>query len=106
MAEAAVKHTVLKPMAVWRPFINSFKVTQYLTERTHTLLLDTSLVACFRLSGMAIRQEEGILPAAFLSELQDRARTLTRLTGSCVLLTVFTGCGRGCVSTRTARPAV
>ena len=38
---------------------------------------------------MAIRHEKGILPAAFLSGLQDGARTLTRLTGGCVLLTVF-----------------
>jgi len=90
MAEAAVKHTVLKPMAVLRPFIKSFEVTQCLTERSHTLLPDTSLVACFRLNGMAIRHEEGILAAAFLSGLQDGACTLTRLTGSCVLLTVFT----------------
>jgi len=90
MAEAVVKHTVLKPMAVLRPFIKSFEVTQYLTERTHTLLPDTSLVACFRLNGMAIPHEEGILPVAFLSGLQDGARTLTRLTGGCVLLTVFT----------------
>jgi hypothetical protein len=45
MAEAAVKRTVRKPMAVLRPFIKSFEVTQYLTERTHTLLADSSLVA-------------------------------------------------------------
>jgi hypothetical protein len=45
MAEAAVKRTVRKPMAVLRPFIKSFEVTQYLTERTHTLLPDSSLVA-------------------------------------------------------------
>jgi AraC-like DNA-binding protein len=90
---AAIKHTVLEPMAVLRPFIKNFEVTQYLTELTHTLLPDTSLVACFRLDGMAIRHEARILPAAFLSGLQDRARTLTRLPGSCVLLTVFTEVG-------------
>lgn len=93
MAEAAVKHTVLEPMAVLRPFIKRFEVTQYLTERQHTLLPDTSLVACFRLDGMAIRHEAGILPAAFLSGLQNRARTLTRMAGSCVLLTTFTDVG-------------
>jgi len=91
--EAAVKHTVLEPMAVLRPFIKRFEVTQYLTKRTHTLLPDTSLVACFRLDGVAIRHETGILPAAFLSGLQDRARTLTRPAGSCVLLTNFTDVG-------------
>jgi AraC-like DNA-binding protein len=93
MAEAAVKHTVLEPMAVLRPFIKRFEVTQYLTKRQHTLLPDTSLVACFRLDGMAIRHEAGILPAAFLSGLQNRARTLTRMAGSCVLLTTFTDVG-------------
>ena len=80
-------------MAVLRPFIKRFEVTQYLTERTHTLLPDTSLVACFRLDRMAIRHEARILPAAFLSGLQDRARTLTRLAGSCVLLTIFSEVG-------------
>jgi len=93
MAEAAIAHTVLEPMAVLRPFIKRFEVTQYLTERTHTLLPDTSLVACFRLDRMAIRHEARILPAAFLSGLQDRARTLTRLAGSCVLLTIFSEVG-------------
>ena len=39
---------------------------------------------------MAIRHEEGILPAAFLWDCRTGARTLTRLTGGCVLLTVFT----------------
>jgi AraC-like DNA-binding protein len=93
MAEAAVKHTVLAPTAVLRPFIKRFEVTQYLTKQQHTLLPDTSLVACFRLDGMAIRHEAEILPAAFLSGLQNRARTLTRMAGSCVLLTTFTDVG-------------
>jgi AraC-like DNA-binding protein len=93
MAEAAVRHTLLEPTAVLRPFIKRFEVTQYLTERTHTLLPDTSLVACFRLDDVAIRHEAEILPAAFLSGLQDRARTLTRLAGSGVMLTVFTEVG-------------
>ena len=57
MAEASVKHTVLEPMAVLRPFIKNFEVTQYLTERTHTLLPDTSLVACFRLDQVALWTE-------------------------------------------------
>jgi hypothetical protein len=63
LAEAAVKHSVLEPRVVLRPFIMRFEVTQYLTERTHRLLPDTSLVACFMLDGMALRHEAGILPA-------------------------------------------
>jgi AraC-like DNA-binding protein len=93
MAEAVVKHSVLEPMAALRPFIKRFEVTQYLTERAHTLLPDTSLVACFRLDDLAIRHEAEILPAAFLSGLQDRARTLTRPAGRGVMLTVFTDAG-------------
>jgi hypothetical protein len=106
MAEAAVKHTLLEPRVVLRPFIKRFDVTQYLTESHPQLLPDTSLVACFTLDGVALRHEVRISPAAFLSGLQDGARTLTRLTGSCVLADCLYGCGRRCVSTRAARPAV
>jgi AraC-like DNA-binding protein len=80
-------------MTMLRPFIKRFEVTQYLTKRAHTLLPDTSLVAFFRLDDVAIRHEAKILPAAFLSGLQDRTRTLTRLAGSGVMLTVFTDVG-------------
>jgi AraC-like DNA-binding protein len=93
MAEAAVERTVLEPLAALRPFIKRFEVIQSLTERIHTLLPDTSLVACFRLDGVAIQDGASILPAAVLSGLQDRARTLTHLAGSCVVLTVFTEAG-------------
>jgi AraC-like DNA-binding protein len=93
MTEAVTRHAVLEPMAALRPFIKRFEVTQYLAERTHTLLPDTSLVACFRLDDLAIRHGGRVLPAAFLSGLQNRARTLTRSAGSSVLLTVFTDAG-------------
>ena len=88
MAEAAVKHTVLKPIvaAIYQELRG-----HAISDRAHThAVAGHLLVACFRLNGMAIPHEEGILPAAFLSGLQDGARTLTRLTGGCVLLTVFT----------------
>jgi AraC-like DNA-binding protein len=93
LTEAAVRHTVLEPMAVLRPFIKRFEVTQYPIERTHTLLPDTSLVVCFRLDDTVIRHESRILPAAFLKGLQDSARALLRPAGSSVLLTTFTDVG-------------
>jgi AraC-like DNA-binding protein len=88
-----VKHTVLEPLPALRLFIKRFEVTQYPTERTHTLLPDTSLVVCFRLDGTAIRHEARNLPAAFLKGLQDSARALSRPAGSSVLLTTFTDTG-------------
>lgn len=59
----------------------------------HTLLPDTSLVACFRLDGVALIDGASTLPGAILSGLQDRARVITHLAGSQVLLTVFTEAG-------------
>ena len=92
MGEAILKHTVLQPSAALRPFVKRFESIHSFTERSHTLLPDTSLVACFRLGGVAL-QGASALPAAGISGLQDRARTVTHLAGSHVLLTVFTEAG-------------
>lgn len=92
MGEAVLKHTVLQPSAALRPFVKRFESIHSFTERTHTLLPDTSLVACFRLDGIALHGAS-VLPAAGISGLQDRARTVTHLAGSHVLLTVFTEAG-------------
>jgi AraC-like DNA-binding protein len=91
--ELIVKHAVLQPSVALRPFIKRFEAVQSLTERMHTLLPDTSLVACFRLDGVALIDGASTLPGAILSGLQDRARMITHLAGSQVLLTVFTEAG-------------
>jgi AraC-like DNA-binding protein len=76
MAEAVIAHTVLEPMAVLRPFIKRFEVTRYLTERTHTLLPDTSLVA-FKEKHGAVRMEELARGAGLsLSALEKRFRKM------------------------------
>jgi AraC-like DNA-binding protein len=92
MGEAVLKHTVLEPSAALRPFVKRFESIHSFTERIHTLLPDTSLVACFRLGGVAL-DGASALPAAGISGLQSRARTVTHLAGSHVLLTVFTEAG-------------
>jgi AraC-like DNA-binding protein len=92
MGEAILKHNVVRPSAALRPFIKRFESIHSFAERTHTLLPDTSLIACFRLDGVAL-QGASVLPAAGISGLQDRARTVTHLPGSHVLLTVFTEAG-------------
>jgi len=83
----------VEPRAELRPFVKRFEVVRSLTERVHTLLPDTSLVACLRLDGAAMLPGSPALPTAILSGLQDRTRTLTHLPGSLVLLTVFTEAG-------------
>jgi AraC-like DNA-binding protein len=92
MGEAVLEHIVVQPSAVLRPFVKRFESVHSFAERTHTLLPDTSLVACFRLDGVAMHGAS-LLPAAVISGLQDRARTVTHLAGSHVLLTVFTEAG-------------
>ena len=92
MGEAILKHNVVRPSAALRPFIKRFESIHSFAERTHTLLPDTSLMACFRLDGVALHGAS-VLPAAGISGLQDRARTVTHLPGSHVLLTVFTEAG-------------
>jgi AraC-like DNA-binding protein len=87
------KHTVIRPSAFLRPFIKRFEMTHSLVERMHTLLPDTSLVACFRLEGVASIGEASALPVAILSGLQPEARRVTHRAGSHVLLTVFTEAG-------------
>jgi AraC-like DNA-binding protein len=91
--ELIVKHAVLQPSAALQRFVKRFEVTHSLTERMHTLLPDTSLVACFRLDGVALINGASALPSAILSGLQDRTRVITHLAGSQVLLTVFTETG-------------
>jgi len=92
MGEAVLKHTVLQPSAALRPFVKRFESVHSFSDRTHTLLPDTSLVACFRLGGVALHGASA-LPPAGISGLQYRARTVTHLAGSHVLLTVFTEAG-------------
>jgi AraC-like DNA-binding protein len=93
MTEEVVKHSVLVPSPVLRPFVKRFEVVQSFSERTHILLPDTSLVACFRMNGVAFLREQPALPMAILSGLQDKSRSLTHLAGSDVLLAVFTEAG-------------
>src|SRR5579859_4668654 len=93
MSAAVVEHTVLEPWTQLRPFVKRFEVVRSLTERAHTLLPDTSLVACLRLDGTAMLHGGQALPTAILSGLQDRARMLTHLPGSLVLLTIFSEAG-------------
>jgi AraC-like DNA-binding protein len=91
--EAVVKHAVLQPSVALRPFVKRFEVVQSLAERMHTLVPNTSLVACFRLDGVVLQDGSSTLPTAILSGLQDRARVFTHLAGSHVLLTMFTEAG-------------
>lgn len=91
--ETTVKHTVLQPTAALRPFVKRFEFIESFAERIHVLVPGTSLVACFRLDGVAFLQGASALPGAIVSGLQDRARLLTHLAGSHVLLTVFTETG-------------
>jgi AraC-like DNA-binding protein len=108
MGEPVVNHAVLLPSMALRPFVKRFEVVQSLTDRRHALLPDTSLVACFRLDGVAQiggigevkggKGAEGVgeastLPVAVLSGLQGRARVVNHFAGSHVLLTVFTEAG-------------
>jgi len=91
--DSPVRHIVLEPSTALRPFIKRFETTESFAERNHTLLPATSLVACFRLQGTARIAGASILPAGVFSGLQDRARVVTHLTGSHVLLAVFTETG-------------
>jgi AraC-like DNA-binding protein len=96
--EIILKHTVLRPSEPLQPFVKRFEVVHSFTERVHTLLPDTSLVACFRLDGVARLHGASVLPAAILSSailsgMQDGVRAVTHRAGSEVLLTVFTEAG-------------
>jgi AraC-like DNA-binding protein len=88
-----VGHAVFRPSVELRPFVKRFEFTHSYTERNHTLLPDTSLVACFRLDGVARLNGAAVLPHAILSGLQDRARVVNHHVGSRVLLAVFTEAG-------------
>ena len=105
MREPDVNHAVLLPSVALRPFVKRFEMTQSLVNRTHTLLPDTSLIASFRLGGVAqigvvdgtdgvkVVEGDSTLPVAALSGLQHRARMVTHMAGSHVLLMVFTEAG-------------
>jgi AraC-like DNA-binding protein len=93
MTRESVRHQVFTPSTALLPFVKRFEFTQSFTKRSHTLLPDTSLVACFRLDGVASFQGEPPLPMAILSGLQDSARSITHMPGSHVLLAVFTETG-------------
>jgi len=93
VSDSQVTHTVLPPSAPLRRFVKRFEITESHVERTHTLIPDTSVVACFRLAGTAFLNESSVLPDAIVSGLQDRARRVNHLRGSRVLLAVFTEAG-------------
>ena len=93
MSQGVVEHSIFPPSPALRRFVKRFEVTKSQAERTHILLPDTSLVACFRLDGMAFLNGSTALPAALVSGLQDRARRVTHMRGSQVLLAVFTEAG-------------
>jgi AraC-like DNA-binding protein len=89
-------HAVVAPSARLQPFVRRFEIIETFSERVHTLLPQTSAIACFRLDGMAVMHgasSSSALPAALFSGVQDRTRSMTHLPGSHVLLTVFTGAG-------------
>ena len=89
-------HSVVAPSARLRRFVKRFEIIETFSERVHTLLPDTSLIACFRLDGVALMHgasSSSALPAALFSGVQDRTRSVTHLPGSHVLLTVFTEAG-------------
>src|SRR5580658_519480 len=86
-------HAVVAPADRLRPFVRRFEIIETFSERVHTLLPETSAIACFRLDGVARMHGSSALPAALFSGVQDRTRLVTHLAGSHVLLTVFTDAG-------------
>jgi len=86
-------HAVMIPSEKLQPFVRRFEIIETFSERVHTLLPESSPIACFRLDGVALMRGASPLPAALFSGVQDRTRSITHLPGSHVLLTVFTGTG-------------
>ena len=94
MSEAVLTHAVRLPSMRLRRFVKRFEIIETFAERVHTLLPQTSAIACFRLDGVArMHGASSSLPAALFSGMQDRMRSMTHLPGSHVLLTVFTEAG-------------
>ena len=96
LSEAVLTHAVVAPSARLQPFVRRFEIIETFSERIHTLLPQTSAIACFRLDGVARMHgtsSSSALPAALFSGVQDRTRSMTHLPGSHVLLTVFTDSG-------------
>jgi AraC-like DNA-binding protein len=96
LSETVLTHAVVAPSARLRPFVRRFEIIETFSERVHTLLPQTSAIACFRLDGVARMHgasSSSALPAALFSGVQDRTRSMTHLRGSHVLLTVFTEAG-------------
>ena len=96
MSETVLTHEVLLPSMKLRRFVHRFEIIETFSERVHTLLPETSPIACFRLDGVVMMHgasSSSALPAALFSGVQDRTRSVTHLPGSHVLLTVFTGAG-------------
>ena len=89
-------HAVVAPSARLRRFVRRFEIIETFSERVHTLLPETSAIACFRLDGVALMHgasSSSALPSAIVSGVQDRTRSVTHLPGSHLLLTVFTEAG-------------
>jgi len=86
-------HAVVAPSERLRRFVRRFEIIETFSERVHTLLPESSAIACFRLDGVARMHGSSALPAALFSGVQDRTRSVTHLPGSHVLLTVFTEAG-------------
>ena len=94
LSATVLTHAVVTPSVRLRQFVRRFEIIETFSERVHTLLPQTSAIACFRLDGVArIHGASSALPAALLSGVQNRTRSMTHLRGSHVLLTVFTEAG-------------
>jgi AraC-like DNA-binding protein len=96
LSDAVLTHAVVAPSERLQPFVRRFEIIETFSERTHTLLPQTSAIACFRLDGVARMHgtsSSSALPAALFSGVQDKTRSMTHLPGSHVLLTLFTEAG-------------
>jgi AraC-like DNA-binding protein len=77
------------PVATLQPFIRSFMIIESEHAVQNQILPDTAVVMAFRLRGIVVENNEGILPAAVMGGLRKTSRLLTYSGNTANLLIFF-----------------